>query len=222
MRVLIATLMVMLLGLAGKGEETKSPHNIKAPSGKEYVERVLSAKNSEDFHKFLIKVDPEKGDFSWALAPILDDIRKGAGSDAHWKALVRLNSWGDGAWHLELKGACYDAVVANPEIFLKQYVQGRDEALWIITNAIAWPVDMIEMSEGDNSELKETKEFDKGVEKIQQAMFSVTPPHFEENVRELVMFDVVNHLIDLRYPARENYLHSLHQKKEQGSTPGGE
>jgi hypothetical protein len=97
MRVLIATLMVIMLGVTGLGEEAKTPQNVKMPSGKEFAEKVLSAKNCQEVEDFLTSVNPEWGSHSWALPPILDDIGKGKGTDAHWEALVRLDSWGDGA-----------------------------------------------------------------------------------------------------------------------------
>jgi len=225
MRVLIATLMLMLVGLAGMGQETKTPHNTKIPSGKEFAERVLSAKDYQGVIDFLTSVNPEWGCHSWALPPILDDIGQGKATDAHWEALVRLDSWGDGAWWAEFEGACYDAVTKYPEQFMREYLKGEDRALWIIQSAMKYPIDMLQIGEGGEREQHDIQEYNQAMLKLKKTVQKITSNRDNEE-REKLLFDEVTKQCDFWPKDRDLYLKWQAEQekddKQQVPTPRGE
>jgi len=155
----------------------------------------------------------------------LDDIGKGKATDAHWKALVRLNTWGDGIWWAEFEGACYDAVTECPEQFMREYLNGEDRALWIIQSAMKYPLDMFGIGEGGESEHREIRRYNEAMKSLRRVVEAMTSTR-NNNEREKLLFDKVSKQCDSWPKDRDLYLKwRAEQEKndeKQGSAPGGE
>jgi hypothetical protein len=112
-----------------------------------YATAILAASSGSDVDARIKTLDPTVPDRSHLLEPLFSRIASGNASPAHWQALCRVDMWGDGAWHLEMKAAAYGALVANPTGFARRYLGGDDCALLLLSYAFAWPRELIEMND---------------------------------------------------------------------------
>jgi len=140
---------------------------------------ILASSSNLDVDKRLREVDPKLPDRSWVLPVLFARVSTGPAADLYWKALCRVDTWGDGAWHLEMKGAAFDAFAKNPGAFVDRYLGGDDCALLLLTYAYTWPLEApevggIDCKDGGKAELSR---FERAIAAGREAAISASPPN---------------------------------------------
>lgn len=106
-----------------------------------YAQAILMSHDAMEVRRKLHAVNPDIVDPSQALPSLFDRISREGATDKHWTALCRVDTWGDGAWHLEMKGTAFDGLALNPAVFSQRYLDGDDCALLLLSYALAWPLE---------------------------------------------------------------------------------
>jgi hypothetical protein len=113
------------------------------------------------------------------LPVLFGQLATGAGTDLYWAALCRIDTWGDGAWYLEMEGAAFDAFSKNPSAFFNRYLAGDDCALLLLTYAYLWPLEGPEVGGISCKEHGKTElvRFDRAITAAREAATSAKRPN---------------------------------------------
>ena len=152
-----------------------------APGGSKadaFAKAILASSSNVEVESRLHQVDPNLPDRSWVLPVLFESVSGGTATDDHWAALCRVDSWGDGAWHLEIKGSAFDAFAKNPSPFIGRYLKGDDCALLMITYAYQWLLEAPEVGGLDCADHGEAelKRFDQAVHSGVQTVIGAKRP----------------------------------------------
>src|SRR6185436_109518 len=114
-----------------------------------FVRAIQEATDQNDLDRKLKMIDPNLQDRSWVLPPLFASIASGHAKPETWTALCRVDRWGDGAWHLEMKAAAFDGFAKNPQAFVDRYLSGDDCSLLLLLYAYRWTLEAADVGAVD-------------------------------------------------------------------------
>jgi len=138
-----------------------------------YAQAILMSHDAMEVRRKLHVASPEIVDPSQVLPSLFGRVSRGGATDSHWAALCRVDTWGDGAWHLEIKGSAFDGLALNPAVFSQRYVDGDDCALLLLSYAYAWPLEAPDVG-GIDCSREGAEEVERFKKVFQQSMDAIT------------------------------------------------
>jgi hypothetical protein len=176
--VAIAPLLLGVSGTSADGPAQASPPMTEHQKAEAFVRAIQESKTGADLDKRLKLIDPALQDRSWALPVLFRYVVSPGAKPEAWSALCRIDEWGDGAWHLEMKGTSFDGFAQSPKVFVDRYLSGDDCALLLILYAYRWTLDVHEVDGvGCTTEAaQESEHFDRMIKESHEAIISAREP----------------------------------------------
>jgi hypothetical protein len=167
MFVLLALLLVSAAPVPGP--TPKSPDAL----ADDYAQAILRSHDGTEVDRRLHEIKSDLADRSLVLPVLFSRVARSGASDSHWAALCRIDAWGDGAWHLEMKGSAFDGLAANPEAFSRRYIGGDDCGLLLLLYAYAWTLEAPDVG-GIDCSVTGQAEAERFVQVMRQSVGAIT------------------------------------------------
>ena len=209
-------LIILLSVVAASGAATPSPPPKSADELADmYAQAILMSHDAMEVRKKLHDANPEITDPSHALPSLFGRVARDGATDAHWAALCRIDTWGDGAWHLEMKASAFDGLALNPAAFAQRYIDGDDCGLLLLLYAYAWPLEAPDVGGIDCSSAGE-KEADRFVKVVRQSIDAITslgPAKSDKRAARLrILVQAASHIEDTLTPTLRQFKESCEKE----------
>jgi hypothetical protein len=139
-----------------------------------YIRAIQASQTSEDLENRLKGIDPSLQNRTWVLPTIFKHLSE----PNAWDALCRVDQWGDGAWHLEMDAAAFEAFARDSKVFIDRYLSGDDCAFLLLMYAYRWPLEALEVGGIDCTVdgIKKSEQLDRGIKASHEVIISARPP----------------------------------------------
>jgi hypothetical protein len=204
-------LIVLSTMLASSAAAPASPPKSADELADVYAQAILMSHDAMEVRRKLHAANPDIVDPSQALPSLFGRIARKGATDSHWTALCRVDTWGDGAWHLEMKGSAFDGLALNPAVFSQRYVDGDDCALLLLSYACAWPLEAPDVGGVDCSRegAEEVERFKKVFQQSKDAIARLGPAKSDvRGTRLRILVGVASMMEDALAPALQRFQES--------------